>query len=321
MSCKALSILTLLLVLRGAAGWAEAPSVTRLALLGDSITAGSGASAPAKRYATVLTELLRAANPTIVEINLGIGASCLNFQKPDYAERVLANNPDAVVIQWGVNDYYWGYSVAQFAIAYDRLVSALRQARPQMPLVVTTLIADFRYPENQDQWIGEANVALQEIAWKYGCYLADCHRAFNHDRALYADVIHPNDAGMKVMAETIYQALQGPPCDPAGPTRVTFDRGTEVRFLANVFYPTLPDAAPHWTEVVDISRTGMTVTTEVPLTVRTAPGVAAGDRVVEIRNEAGELVETVKTTLTWATYVTFRLDPQGRRQTFTVTIR
>ena len=142
-------------------GTAPPEPISRIAFLGDSITAGVGVKTPkTDRYSTVATRLLQQRYPGITEINLGRSGQALCQQKPDYAEaEVLSQNPDAVVIQWGVNDQYWGYSVTEFTAKYEHLVSALRRAKPKMPIVLTTPVADFRWPENQDVWIGQAAVA------------------------------------------------------------------------------------------------------------------------------------------------------------------
>ena len=100
---------------------------------------------------------------------------------------MLSQNPGAGVFQWGVNDQYWGLSVTEFASQYEQRVSTLRVAKPQMPIVVTTPIADFRWQENQDAWISQAGVAIQEIAMRRRCRVADAHRALDHRKSFYPE--------------------------------------------------------------------------------------------------------------------------------------
>jgi len=254
-------------------------------------------------------------------VNLGRSGDALCRQKPDYPERVLAENPDAVVIQWGVNDQYWGYSVAQFAIAYEKLVAALRSARPRMPIVLTTLVADFRYKECFDRWIGQANVMIQETAARHGCRVAYIHKAIGHDRKpYYADTIHPNDAGAKVMAQAICEAFQRPPLSKKH-LQVLFDQGEEVRFLQYVLIPDREDQDPHWISVTDISRDGMTVVTELPMTVRTAPIYPKGSYLIEVKDALGEVLLSKKSAITWQKILSFRLAPGSRKQPLAVSIR
>ncbi len=96
-------------------GAASTPPISRIAFLGDSITVGVGVSTYAanqennpKRYSSVTTELLRAKNPHITEINMGASGHALIWGGKDYPNTVLAKNPDAVVIQYGICDYGWG---------------------------------------------------------------------------------------------------------------------------------------------------------------------------------------------------------------------
>ena len=284
--------------------------ITRIAFLGDSITAGVGVKSPkTDRYSTVATRLLQSRFPNLTEINLGRSGQALCQQKPNYAEsEVLSQNPDAVVIQWGVNDQYWGFSVTEFASKYEHLVSTLRSAKAQMPIVLTTPIADFRWAENQDDWISQAGVAIQEIAARHRCHVADTHRALDHRRSFYADTIHPNNAGAEAMAQSIVEALSAPPLSVENAS-IRFDQGSEVRFLQYVFLPERQGAAPQWIIVSDISRKGMLVDAEVPMTVRTAPIYGKGDYRIEVRGKSGSVLETLHATVAWSRMLTFKFTP------------
>lgn len=285
--------------------------ITRIAFLGDSITAGVGVRSPkTDRYSTVATRLLQSRFPDLTEINLGRSGQALCQQKPTYAEaEVLSQNPDAVVIQWGVNDQYWGFSVTEFAARYEQLVSTLRAAKPQMPIVLTTPIADFRWAENQDAWISQAGVAIQEIAARHRCHVADTHRALDHSRSFYSDTIHPNNAGAEAMAQSIVEALGDPPLSPEN-ARIRFDQGSEVRFLQNVFLPEREGTDPRWILVSEISRNGMRVDSSVPMTIRTAPIYGKGDYRIEVRANSGAVLETLHVTAAWSRMLIFKFTPR-----------
>jgi lysophospholipase L1-like esterase len=302
-------------------GTAPPEPISRIAFLGDSITAGVGVKTPkTDRYSTVATRLLQQRYPGITEINLGRSGQALCQQKPDYAEaEVLSQNPDAVVIQWGVNDQYWGYSVTEFTAKYEDLVSALRRAKPKMPIVLTTPVADFRWPENQDAWIGQAAVAIQEIAARHRCHLADTHHALDHRKAFYADAIHPNNAGAEAMARSIAEALSAEPLSPEN-ARIRFDQGAEVRFLQNVFLPEREGIDPRWILVSEISQTGMLVDATIPMTIRTAPLYAKGDYRIEVRSKTGAVIETLNTTAAWSRMLIFKFTPKGGEGPFRIEI-
>lgn len=299
---------------------ASRPAITRIVFLGDSITVGVGVKDRAKeRYATVATRLLAGTHSGITEVNLGQSGRALCQQNEGYGESVLQQTPDAVVIQWGVNDHYWGFSTAQFVARYDALVATLRAARPQMPIVVMTLIADFRWAENQDAWIGEANVALQEIAARHRCHLADVHRAFDHRKTFYADPIHPNTAGAELMAKTIVEALQAPPLSPEN-AKVSFDRGTEVRFLQNVFLPRREGTEPQWVYVSGINSHGMNLASRIPVAIRTAPIYPEGKYRITFRDQSGAVMDTTSSIVNWSRMQRFTFDPKGRDGPFRIEI-
>jgi lysophospholipase L1-like esterase len=298
----------------------SATAITRIAFLGDSITEGIGVNdAATERYSTVATRLLSNKHAGITEINLGQSSRALCQQDTGYAESVLKQNPDAVVIQWGVNDQYWGFSLAEFVARYDTLVAALRAAKPQMPIVVMTLIADFRWAENQDAWIGEANIALQEIAARYRCHLADAHRALDHQKMFYADSIHPNTAGAEVLAKTVVAALEAPPLSPEN-ANISFDQGTEVRFLQNMFLPKRKGTEPQWVHVTGINSNGMNIESRIPVTIRTAPIYPAGTYRIAIRDKSGEVVDTIPSYQDGSGRQNFTFDPKNHDGPFRIEI-
>ncbi len=276
----------------------------------------AGRGVPRSAYSTVATALLKERFPRITEINCGRSGCALSQQPASYPEEILKQNPDAVVVQWGVNDQYFGCSVAHFAACYERLVAGLRQAKPRMPIVLCTLVADFRWPEHSDLWIGEANVAIQEIAALYRCRVADLHRAINHDKQLYADVIHPNAAGARVMAQAVAAAFDGPLASRP-PVQVQFDQGVEVRFLQYVFTPRRQGTEPVWIRVSEISNAGMVVETPVPLSVRTAPGVPRPARIT-IQDKSGVAIEPKNVREDVRGFNIFTLDPSGHKGPFTI---
>ena len=317
-------IAVVLVLLNGAqvraADIASDPGITRIVFLGDSITEGVGVKEKAKdRYATVATRLLAGKHPGITEINLGQSGRALCQQEAGYSESVLKQNPDAVVIQWGVNDQYWGFSIAEFVARYDALVAALRTAKPRMPIVLMTLIADFRWSENQDAWIGEANIALQEIAARYRCHLADTHRAVDHQKTLYSDLIHPNTAGAEVMAKTIVASLENPPLS-VEKSAVSFDQGTEVRFLQNVFLPKREGTEPQWVHVTDITPKGMNIESKIPIAIRTPPIYPAGNYRIVIRDASGAVVNTIPSEVNWSRMNSFTFDPKDHAGPFRIEI-
>ena len=298
----------------------NAEPTRRVVFLGDSITCGVGTSSPSNRYSSVATALLRADFPGLVEINLGKSGQSLCQQGEDYPDEVLKQNPDMVVIQWGVNDQYWGYSIAQYALAYDRLVSALRRAKPDMPIVLTTLVADFR-SDNADQWNGEANVLIQELAVKYVCHLADIHHAIDHKREYYKDTIHPNDQGAKIMASTVYKAFKEEPRSKAN-MQLSFDQGKDVRFMRYVFIPKRAGEAPCWISFAKKDDHHFEFNTPIPLSIRIPiPDYKDGEYTLEIKDASNQVVSTSRCKVGYPKIVIIILEPKEYKLPLAVSMK
>ena len=289
----------------------EAPSLGKILFIGDSITAGVGVKDRANnRYSTVTTRILKEKYPDAVEVNLAQSGRALCQQDPGYAESLLKREPDAVVIQWGVNDQFWGFSVAEFVAKYDHLVKTLRAAKPEMPIVLTTLVADFRWPDNLDLWIGRANVAIQEIAARYKCRVAYIHRAIDHDKQYYADIIHPNAAGAEIMAKAIVAAFEESPMSKEKPS-LQFDQGQEVRFLRYVFSTHREGIEPKWTKVTQLSKNGMRIESEIPVSIRTPSHYKNGTTYrITIRNKCGKEIQSLEQKSSWHRMLEFMVEPE-----------
>jgi lysophospholipase L1-like esterase len=255
----------------------------------------------------VATRLLKAKDSNVVEVNLGRSGQALCQQAANYAQQVLRADPDSVVIQWGVNDQFWGFSVAEFIVRYDALVSELRKAKPGMPICVMTLIADFRWEDNFDTWISQANVALQEIAVKYKCHVAYAHEAVGHDRGNYADSIHPNEKGAALMGESVRAAFENEP-QTSERFDLSFHHVAEARVQAYVFIPEWAETQAGWIKVTDVTGTGMTLETDVPVKIRT-PAIYGKDKTyaVTISDLAGEAIIERQVNTGWSGMLNFEV--------------
>ena len=295
--------------------------LARIIFIGDSITAGVGArNRDVTRYSTVATRLLKQKNPEAHEINLALSGQALCQQAPTYAQDILNHKPDALVIQWGVNDQFWGFSIPQFVARYDQLVQTIRAAKPGMPVILTTLVADFRWPENLDLWIGQANIAIQEIAARHQCRVAYVHRAIDHKHAFYADTIHPNDAGARQMAEAIVAAFEAPPLSSEN-LSVQFDQGQEIRFMQYVFIPEKIGIAPKWVRFSNLSENGLKVETPIPITVRTPPHYPSGHTYrVTIRQSGGKEIQSHELEINWNRMLQFTVDPKNSQSPLEISI-
>jgi hypothetical protein len=206
-------------------------------------------------------------------------------------------------VQWGVNDCWWGFSTAQFAHNYDQLVSSLLAAKPELRLVLMTLVPDYR--GDTHVWSGRANVAIQEVAAKYKCRVAYIHHAFDHDRSLLKDSIHPNEKGAAVMAEEIVKAFASEPLSEEN-LRLKFDAQGESRFMNYVFSVNSNEAS--WIVVEKLSATeGIEFDARVPFQLRCI-GKTNNDGEGTIKDAKGKTMGSFKYR---KNFLQFEFDPEG----------
>ena len=208
--------------------------------LGDSITAGSGASKPENRYTDVLAREygLKAAN------NYGVGGSRIarqvvvtdSPQDRDFCMRMeeMDESADAVVVFGGTNDY--GHGEAPLGEPQDRtpatfwgachyLMDGLLTRYPGKPILIVSPLR--RVNENDPQGDGSGRKLnafvplsvyrdiLLKTAFHYSLPVLDLYATSGIQpenpvilRSLLPDGLHPNDAGHALVARRIAQALR-----------------------------------------------------------------------------------------------------------------
>jgi lysophospholipase L1-like esterase len=65
-------------------------------------------------------------------------------------------------------------------------------------------------PAQRNEWVRVVNDALRPMAQQEGALLVDVHAAFMRQPALgplFADHVHPSDAGRQIIAEAFFQAI------------------------------------------------------------------------------------------------------------------
>jgi lysophospholipase L1-like esterase len=135
-----------------------------------------------------------------------------------------ADNPDIVVIMLGTNDskpFNWNAHEAEFVGDYEALIDSYT-ALPSHPKVYLNLCP----PAGTNGYMIDGTVIaneilplIKQIATAKGVSTIDVYDAFGGahlDPSLYGsatDLVHPNDKGGMVIAQTVYAALTSPPPD------------------------------------------------------------------------------------------------------------
>ncbi len=207
--------------------------MTKAVFFGASTVQGDGASAPDKRFSTVICQTLG-----WEEINLGIGGTCMTGRDdkglivdeesgigrvPD----VLHAVPTLVVILYGANDFAAGKPLGEagqfrqgtFLWDYDTVLRGLIENLPDAQVALSTLVyrGDAETPNVLGLVLEDYNGVVRHLADRYGLKLADSWENAGIDAhnfaALSTDEAHLNDEGHQRLAAFFIECLQLDRCD------------------------------------------------------------------------------------------------------------
>lgn len=209
------------------------PDAVKVACIGNSITDGHGIDVATQfGYPALLQQML---GDNYWVKNFGVSArTMLNKGDNPYMNEMawkdaLAFNPDIVIIKLGTNDskpQNWQYG-AEFKNDLKQMITTLRPdlAQPQkkkgkksknvLPakpqIILCTPIPAFKSTWNiNDSIIANSIIPIQqEVAREYGLQVIDLHTLFaDKSDLVQSDGIHPNEKGVKRMAEIIAETLK-----------------------------------------------------------------------------------------------------------------
>ncbi len=189
----------------------------KLAFIGASITAGYGTqnherdSYPAQ-LARMLGEAWQIRNFGVSATTLIHSGDVPYIGTASY-KNALDYAPDVLVIDLGGNDskpQNYEAHPQDFVRDYKAMVEAFRKANTQVKIYAALPVPAF--PENfgiRDQIIVEKIIpAIQQAAKEANLSVIDLHTPMLGRAGDFADKVHPNEAGTKTLAETIYEVFK-----------------------------------------------------------------------------------------------------------------
>lgn len=194
----------------------DAPRPDTYLAFGDSITDGAG-STDETGYRTQLEALLKARFGRAVVINGGRPGADSRIGARAAAAALDRHRPAVTLILFGTNDWRDDPKDPPLpAATSNSLRKIVREAkgRGSLPFLATlpptNIGFDANVPAARNEWVSRVNLRLREMAREEHVALVDVHAAMvaaGPLRTLFADGVHPNDAGYAVIARAFFEAL------------------------------------------------------------------------------------------------------------------
>jgi len=183
--------------------------------LGDSITAGDGSS-DGQGYGLKLQNLLGPHFARAEVVRRGRSGDS-SSETAEVTRRTLRDHdPAYTLILLGTNDWHDQTCQAQGAAAcytiesLRKIVDEIKGWRSLPVLATITPVNPVYSTASRDAFYDQTNVGIKALAREQNIVLADLNadfKAAGNLGALFADDVHPNDAGYQVMAQGWFKAI------------------------------------------------------------------------------------------------------------------
>ena len=167
-------------------------SVDVIVAFGDSLTAGKGAGKETNAYPAVLAELT---GKTV--LNMGLSGETA-VHAPQRLPEVLAARAQMVLIEFGANDHMRSMRREDAVAAVAQIVDAV-QASGAIAVIVDT----------GGPGMGAYSEAYKKLAKeKQAVFVPGIVRGIFRKQEYKSDLIHPNAAGYRIVAQKVYNAIK-----------------------------------------------------------------------------------------------------------------
>ena len=182
-----------------------ATSTKTILVLGDSLSQGFGLE-PGQAYPMLLSKKLRAMGFNFQVIN----ASAAGGTTEGGLERVpphLKRRIDIFIVELGINDAFRGVPVDRIRSNLQKLIDMVKARNP----AVRVVIAGMQLPNHTaDDYVSAFGKMFADLAANNGAALVPylLQNVAGDPSLNLSDGIHPNAAGQKILAETVWRVLE-----------------------------------------------------------------------------------------------------------------
>jgi acyl-CoA thioesterase I len=183
----------------------DASSTKRILVLGDSLSQGFGL-APSEAYPMLLAKKLRATglNFQVTNASAAGGTTDGGLERlPPHLKRKI----DIFILELGINDAFRGVPVDQIQNNLQQIIEKVKARNPSVRVV----IAGIQLPNYAaDDYVSALGKMFANLAAKNGAALVPyLLQSVAGDPSMnLSDGIHPNAAGQKILAETVWHVLE-----------------------------------------------------------------------------------------------------------------
>lgn len=185
--------------------------------MGDSLTAGVGASTSAETYPYLLTQKMFTKYGPTELLNLAVSGAETKDVLLNQVSSAVAFRPDVITLLIGINDMHNRVSLVDFEKRYDEILNQLI-AKPSPKIIVMSLpylgshISLFPYNVYFDSQTVKYNKIIKILADKYQVNYFDLYSAtkadFQKNKSFYSlDLFHPSSAGYSLWVEKLSSAI------------------------------------------------------------------------------------------------------------------
>lgn len=206
LSCVALAATVCLASVQSSdAARREASGVRTILMLGDSLTDGYGVSRR-EAFPALVAEKIRAAGLRYEVINAGVSGDTTGGGLRRLS-RFLDRRIDVLVLELGINDAFRGVPLDQMRSNLQTIIDGVKAKNPN----VQVIIAGMQLPlYGADSYVRSFGEMFGELAEKnHAALIPYLLLGVGGDPSLnIGDRIHPNAAGQRVLAETLWRVLE-----------------------------------------------------------------------------------------------------------------
>ena len=203
--CFAFAALALLPLQSSNGARRDASGVRTILVLGDSLTDGYGLSR-SQAFPALLEQKIRAAGMRYEVINAGVSGDTTAGglrRLPRYLDRKI----DVIVIELGINDAFRGVALADMRSNLQAIIDRTRAKNPNVEIVIAGMQLPLYGADDYVRAFGQMYVDLAEK--NNAALIPYLLIGVGGDPSLnLSDRIHPNAAGQRVLAETVWNVLE-----------------------------------------------------------------------------------------------------------------